>query len=67
MIARATKEKLLADGARTVEVYATVDASLNGRPSAPLVDPSVDLASVGFPWFGHATWISKDPPPFADS
>jgi len=36
-----------ADGAEAVEVHAISQVSLNGRPSQPLVDPAVDLASVG--------------------
>jgi vitamin K-dependent gamma-carboxylase len=42
------------DGA---EVRVETSVSLNGRQPAPIVDPSVDLAAVSLPWFGHADWI----------
>jgi len=35
--------------------------SLNGRPSAPLIDPTVNLAAVERTW-GHADWILPAPP-----
>jgi len=31
--------------------------SLNGRDPQPIVDPTVDLASVSAVWWGHAPWI----------
>lgn len=43
-----------------VQVRATVVASLNGRPEAPLVDPDVDLSRV--PAFDLARdWIEPHP------
>jgi hypothetical protein len=39
------------------EVRATTSVSLNGRPAQPIVDPTVDLASVPTFWWGHADWI----------
>lgn len=48
-----------------VEVRAEALVSLNGRPSVPLVDPTVDLTKV-HDGFGKAAWIlpaPDDPPP----
>lgn len=39
-----------AAGVGPVRVYATVEASLNGRPARPLVDPAVDLAAEPRSW-----------------
>ena len=36
-------------------------ASLNRGPWGPLVDSSVDLSSVPYPWWGHAGWIVPRP------
>jgi hypothetical protein len=33
------------DGDRTVKIYADARVSLNGRPPAPIIDPTVDLAA----------------------
>jgi len=43
-----------------VEVRADALASLNGRPLAPLVDPTVDLAKVE-DGLGKASWILRAP------
>jgi vitamin K-dependent gamma-carboxylase len=43
-----------------VEVRADALASLNGRPLAPLVDPTVDLAKVE-DGLGKASWIMQAP------
>ena len=40
-----------------VEVRAETSVSLNGRPPQPIVDPTVDLASVPTVWWGHAPWV----------
>jgi hypothetical protein len=40
-----------------VQIYADVYASLNQHPRQRLIDPTVDLARVAYPWFGHAAWI----------
>ncbi len=40
-----------------VEVRAETSVSMNGRPPQPIVDPTVDLASVPRVWWGHAPWI----------
>ena len=42
-----------------VETYVRSRVSLNGAPVHPLVDPSVDLASVEWRYFSHATWITS--------
>jgi vitamin K-dependent gamma-carboxylase len=42
------------DGA---EVRVETSVSLNGRLPVPIVDSTVDLATVSLPWFGHADWI----------
>ncbi|MEM9832928.1 MAG: HTTM domain-containing protein [Bacteroidota bacterium] len=47
-------------GYEDVAVYAHGEASLNGHPRDPLVDSSVDLASVPWQPFRHATWIYPD-------
>jgi len=47
-------------GYDNVAVYAHGKASLNGHPRDPLVDSSVDLASVSWQPFRHAEWIYPD-------
>jgi hypothetical protein len=42
---------------RRPAVHAVTGVSLNGRPAQPLVDPTVDLASVPAAWLRHNTWI----------
>jgi len=44
-------------GFKNVEVYATVEVSLNGRPRQHLIDPHVDLASLPKSRFGPTPWI----------
>lgn len=39
-----------------VAVFAEATASLNGREPQYIIDPNVDLTSVGRPWWGHAWW-----------
>lgn len=39
------------------EVRAETWVSMNGRAPQPIVDPTVDLASVSSSWWGHAPWI----------
>ncbi|HEY8430618.1 MAG TPA: HTTM domain-containing protein, partial [Sandaracinaceae bacterium] len=51
---------LRAQGHRQVEVRADAWASLNGRPSARLIDPDVDLARVE-DGLAPATWILPAP------
>lgn len=55
--ARWIEEQARLDGYGDIEVYAYVEASLNGRIPQPFIDPSVDLTAVAYPWFGHASWI----------
>lgn len=43
-------ERARAGGGGPVRVYASVEASLNGRPPRPLVDPTVDLAAEPRSW-----------------
>ena len=45
---------------RDVSVFVSADASLNARPSAPLVDPSVDLAAERDSW-RQKSWIRPLP------
>jgi hypothetical protein len=40
-----------------IEVRAETAVSMNGRAPQPIVDPTVDLASVPVVWLGHAPWI----------
>jgi hypothetical protein len=44
---------------RRPSVQASTAVSLNGRPHQPLVDPTVDLASVPVTRFGHNYWIKN--------
>ncbi len=44
-----------------VEVYAHCQASLNGRPLAPLIDSKTDLASVKWNSCKHNKWILLHP------
>ncbi|MEO0333605.1 MAG: HTTM domain-containing protein, partial [Bacteroidota bacterium] len=53
---RTYQEKGYAD----VAIYAHGKVSLNGHPRDPLVDSSVDLASVPWQPFRHASWIYED-------
>ncbi len=56
-----TRDRLAAQGFENAEVYVDWQCSLNGRPPAPLLDPTVDLAKVERTW-RHATWIEPCPP-----
>lgn len=47
-------------GWKNPQVYADVFVSLNGRPSARLVDPEVNLAAQAWHW-GRQDWIEKAP------
>jgi vitamin K-dependent gamma-carboxylase len=44
-----------------VAVYADSRVSLNGRPRAPLIDPTVDLASTPWNFFSYNSWITPNP------
>jgi vitamin K-dependent gamma-carboxylase len=44
-------------GVAPIEVYADAQASLNGRPMQPMVDPQVDLAAAPWPRIGRVEWI----------
>lgn len=46
-----------AEGHKDVRVYAHVSAAMNGRPSQPLIDPTVDLAAEPRTAFGRSAWI----------
>jgi vitamin K-dependent gamma-carboxylase len=63
-LAHRIRDDLEAQGHHDVEVRADAWASLNGRRSARLIDPDVDLARVD-DGFGRATWIlpAPDGPP----
>lgn len=42
------------------QIYARAMLSINGRPSQPIIDPTVNLAEAHFPRFlGHAEWITE--------
>lgn len=49
-----------ARGMRAPRVHADTWVSLNGRPKARLIDPSVDLTTV-HDGFGRARWIAPEP------
>jgi vitamin K-dependent gamma-carboxylase len=44
-------------GHKEVEIRARVTVSLNSRTPQLMIDPTVDLAKVPYPWWGHAEWI----------
>lgn len=64
--ARHLADRAEASGRPRPEVCAQVSASLNGRPSAPLVDPDVDLAAEPA-WQVHRDWIPLDDAPPRES
>ncbi len=61
-VAHALAADRRARGIARPQVFAEGSISLNGRPSAPLVDPSVDLAAERWT-FGPWTWVSREAPP----
>lgn len=44
-------------GHEDVEVRARIAKSLNGRPMQDFIDPTVDLAAVGWQMFGPDAWV----------
>jgi vitamin K-dependent gamma-carboxylase len=54
------KDEFAARGFPDVTVHADSRVSLNGRPRAPLVDSTVDLASTPWRYFRYNTWITQD-------
>jgi vitamin K-dependent gamma-carboxylase len=48
-------------GWEEVAVFVDCVVSLNGHPSHPLIDPEVDLGSVGWEPFRHSEWILQWP------
>jgi len=59
LLARHIKREYAARGAE-VQVFAEAKVSLNGRRSASLVDPTVDLSRVGWAW-GERAWVTRGP------
>ena len=55
--AQIIEEKFKEKGWEEVEVYARLQSSLNGGPYQVVIDPSVDLTSVGWNYFWHNDWI----------
>ena len=51
------EERLRAEGRGDVEIRGIFYAPLNGRWLQLLIDQTVDLTGVGYPWLGHADWI----------
>ena len=51
------EERLRAQGYEDIEIRALFYAALNGRQPQLLIDQSVDLTTVDYPWLGHADWI----------
>lgn len=45
----------------TIEIYARVKVSLNGRTPEFLVDPKLDLTSIEWNYFWHNEWILPQP------
>ncbi len=60
-LARHLRAEHEARGATDVSVTVDARISLNGRPLAPFIDPSVDLSRVDLPFFGRPTFVL--PPP----
>jgi len=56
------ERRFQAAGYPDVEVRAETYVSVNGRPGAPLVDPTVDLTAVRR-GLGPKPWVLRDPPP----
>src|SRR5690606_7133185 len=59
-LAHRVRDDFVRDGYDDVEVRADAIAALNGRLSAPMIDPSVDLARVE-DGLGKASWILPAP------
>lgn len=59
-LAHRIRDDFVKDGYDDVEVRADAIASLNGRLSAPMIDPTVDLARVD-DGLGKASWILPAP------
>ena len=51
------KQHYTQQGYREVQVFAHAQASLNGRPYQPYINPQTDLAAVPWQPFQHAEWI----------
>lgn len=51
------KKQYQQQGIPNVEIYAISQASLNGRPYQPLIDPQVNLAAVEWFPFQPASWL----------
>ncbi|HEY5926844.1 MAG TPA: HTTM domain-containing protein [Kofleriaceae bacterium] len=58
-LARRIGSDLRAKGYTGVRVYAVTNVSLNGRPSSPLIDPTVDL--LGVRDLGARDWVLTAP------
>ena len=54
-------EKEFAEKGRDVEIYVDSKISVNGRPYAAYIDPTVDLAEVEWSHFAHSPWILPSP------
>jgi len=44
------RDKFAADGHQNIEIYVESYVALNGRPSQPFVDPTIDLLSIKSDW-----------------
>jgi len=45
------------EGKVNISIHAVAECSLNGRPRADLINSSVDLATVTYPFYKKAKWI----------
>lgn len=54
---RYLKKEYDKNGENNIEIYANVLCSLNGRPEADLIDSSIDLTKVEYPFYKKAEWI----------
>ena len=55
--ARYLAQQARSSGLNNISVEAEVSCSLNGRPTAFLIDPMVDLSKVEYPFYRRADWI----------
>lgn len=59
---RRLQKEYAAKGWTDISIYFNGKVKLNKRPSAPLIDPKVDLLKVDWERFKHSDWINPYPP-----
>jgi hypothetical protein len=53
------RDKYEAEGEQNVEVYAKIQAKLNGRNYQSFVNKEIDLAQIEWSFFEHSDWIME--------